>query len=51
MLYEPERYSADLYAVLHEMDNADWERIVIEMPPDAPEWAAVRDRLTRAAVK
>jgi hypothetical protein len=22
---------------------------VIEMPPDTPEWAAVRDRLTRAA--
>jgi L-threonylcarbamoyladenylate synthase len=46
---EPEQYAADLYSVLHEVDQAGWDRIVIEMPPDAPEWAAVRDRLTRAA--
>lgn len=49
MLYEPEQYAADLYAVLHEIDRAGWDRIIVELPPDAPEWAAVRDRLTRAA--
>lgn len=49
MLYEPERYAADLYAVLHEIDRAGWDRVVIELPPDTPEWAGVRDRLTRAA--
>jgi L-threonylcarbamoyladenylate synthase len=35
--------------VLHELDLAAWDRVVIEMPPDTPEWAAVRDRLMRAA--
>ena len=48
---DPERYAAELYAVLHEIDREGWDRIVIEMPPDTPEWAAVRDRLTRAAAK
>jgi L-threonylcarbamoyladenylate synthase len=51
MLDEPEEYAAGLYAVLHELDTAGWDRVVIEMPPDTPEWAAVRDRLTRAAAK
>ena len=49
MAFEPERYAADLYSVLHEIDGAGWDRIVIELPPDTPEWAGVRDRLTRAA--
>lgn len=46
---EPERYAAELYTALHEVDREGWDRVVIEMPPDMPEWAAVRDRLTRAA--
>lgn len=46
---DPDEYAADLYAILHELDDGRYDRIVIEMPPDAPEWAAVRDRLTRAA--
>ncbi len=45
---DPDEYAADLYALLHELDNGQYDRIVIEMPPDEPEWAAVRDRLTRA---
>ncbi len=48
---DPEEYAADLYAALHELDNGRYDRIVIEMPPDTPEWAAVRDRLTRAAAR
>ena len=48
---DPEEYAADLYAVLHELDSGQYDRIVIEMPPDTPEWAAVRDRLTRAAAR
>lgn len=38
-----------LYAELHQADasGADW--IVVEAPPDEPEWRAVKDRLTRAA--
>lgn len=47
---DPTEYAADLYALLHELDDGSFDRIVIEMPPDTPEWAAVRDRLTRAAV-
>lgn len=46
---DPERFAADLYAMLHELDAAGWDRIVIELPPDTPEWAGVRDRLLRAA--
>ncbi|MBX9628581.1 MAG: threonylcarbamoyl-AMP synthase [Gemmataceae bacterium] len=46
---DPTEYAADLYAVLHELDDGRYDRIVVEMPPDTPEWAAVRDRLTRAA--
>src|SRR5262249_14329804 len=49
MAEDPEQYATELYAVLHEIDQAGWDRIVIEMPLDTPEWAAVRDRLTRAA--
>ncbi|AWM42478.1 threonylcarbamoyl-AMP synthase [Gemmata obscuriglobus] len=51
MMFEPDQYAADLYAVLHELDNGRYDQIVVEMPPDTPEWAAVRDRLTRAAAR
>jgi len=46
---DPVGYATDLYAILHELDEGGFDRIVIELPPDTPEWAAVRDRLTRAA--
>jgi L-threonylcarbamoyladenylate synthase len=45
---EPERYAQKLYAALRELDATGCELIVIEAPPEAPEWAAVRDRLVRA---
>lgn len=45
----PNRYAARLYAALHAMDDAGVDRIIIELPPDTPEWHAVHDRLTRAA--
>jgi L-threonylcarbamoyladenylate synthase len=41
-------YAQKLYAALRELDTAGCEAILIEAPPDAPEWAAVRDRLRRA---
>ena len=47
----PQRYAAQLYAVLHALDAAGVDRIVAEMPPEAEEWQAVRDRLRRAAVR
>jgi L-threonylcarbamoyladenylate synthase len=39
----------ELFAVLRELDAAGVSLIWIEAPPDAPEWAGVRDRLQRAA--
>jgi L-threonylcarbamoyladenylate synthase len=48
---DPEEYAADLYALLHRLDDGSYDRIVVELPPDTPEWAAVRDRLTRAAAR
>jgi L-threonylcarbamoyladenylate synthase len=46
---DPAAYAATLYALLHELDAAGLERIVVELPPDLPEWLAVRDRLRRAS--
>jgi L-threonylcarbamoyladenylate synthase len=46
---DPADYAAQLYAVLHALDEAAVERIVVALPPDTPEWLAVRDRLRRAA--
>ncbi len=46
---DPERAAATLYARLHELDDAGFDRIVIVLPPDTPAWAGVRDRLLRAA--
>jgi len=45
----PVDYARRLYAALHEADAAGAEWIAVEEPPDAPEWAAIRDRLRRAA--
>jgi L-threonylcarbamoyladenylate synthase len=43
------RYAHDLYANLRTLDAAEADDILIEAPPDAPEWLAVADRVTRAA--
>jgi L-threonylcarbamoyladenylate synthase len=45
---EPKAYAQRLYAALRELDAAGCERILIEAPPESPEWSAVRDRLKRA---
>ena len=42
-------YARDLYAALHQLDDAGCKRILVELPPDLPEWNAVHDRLRRAA--
>jgi L-threonylcarbamoyladenylate synthase len=46
---DPQAYAAQLYSVLHELDHEGWPWIAVETPPDTPEWAAVLDRLRRAA--
>ena len=45
---DPKAYAQRLYAALRELDTAGCERIIIEAPPELPEWSAVRDRLKRA---
>jgi L-threonylcarbamoyladenylate synthase len=44
----PEGYARRLYAALRELDAAGCETILVEAPPEAPTWAAVRDRLQKA---
>ncbi|HET6932668.1 MAG TPA: L-threonylcarbamoyladenylate synthase [Candidatus Acidoferrum sp.] len=46
---KPEEYAAELYSALHKLDRQDFDWIAVELPPDVPEWAAIRDRLVRAA--
>lgn len=46
---DPVAYAAELYGRLHDLDEQRLDLILIELPPDTPEWAAVRDRLRRAA--
>jgi L-threonylcarbamoyladenylate synthase len=45
---DPQAYAQKLYAALRELDTAECQEILVEAPPEAPEWAAVRDRLLRA---
>lgn len=46
---EPRDYARLLYAALHTLDELGCARIVVERPPADPAWAAVLDRLARAA--
>ena len=48
---DPREYAAQLYAVLHELDGLGLDYMAVEAPPDTPEWAAILDRLRRAAGK
>ena len=45
----PRAYAAALYATLHSVDDQNWDWIAVETPPRDPEWAAIHDRLERAA--
>ncbi len=48
--HDAEAYARALYAELHRCDEQGAEIIVVEAVPDTPEWAALADRLRRAAV-
>jgi L-threonylcarbamoyladenylate synthase len=41
-------YARTFYARLRELDQSGSAAIYVEMPPDLPEWTAVRDRILRA---
>lgn len=45
---QPADYARRLYALLHELDAAGAERILVVRPPPGPAWEAVHDRLRRA---
>jgi len=48
---DAEAVGTRLYALLHELDDAGFECIVMEHPPAGDAWLAVRDRLQRASAK
>lgn len=41
------RYAAEFYAVLHDLDAAGLDCILVELPPRTDEWLAIHDRLRR----
>ncbi|MDR0577135.1 MAG: threonylcarbamoyl-AMP synthase [Candidatus Accumulibacter sp.] len=45
----PDGYARGLYAALRELDQAGGDLIFVEAVPPGPDWAAVADRLRRAA--
>jgi L-threonylcarbamoyladenylate synthase len=47
--HDPEAFARAMYGELHRSDEAGAKWIVVEAPPDLPEWSAVVDRLQRAA--
>jgi L-threonylcarbamoyladenylate synthase len=48
-LAQPEAAARELYETLHQFDALPVDCIVIVMPPDLPEWRAIRDRVVRAS--
>ena len=47
--HDAEAFARALYAELHSCDALGAETIIVERPPEAPEWSGVTDRLGRAA--
>jgi L-threonylcarbamoyladenylate synthase len=47
--HDAEAFARAIYGELHRCDEAGAEWIVVEAPPDLPEWSAIADRLQRAA--
>ncbi|HEX8340419.1 MAG TPA: L-threonylcarbamoyladenylate synthase [Tepidisphaeraceae bacterium] len=45
---DPEAYARHLYARLRLLDTQELRAIYVELPPDTPQWRAVRDRVLRA---
>lgn len=46
---KPKACAAQLYALLHTLDLAGLDRLVVAVPPQGDEWLAVHDRLRRAS--
>ncbi|MBF7728790.1 L-threonylcarbamoyladenylate synthase [Pseudomonas sp. N040] len=46
---EPSAYAQGLYAALYQLDGLGLQRLLIQLPTEAPAWLAVHDRLARAS--
>lgn len=46
---DPAVYAHRLYALLRDLDEAGYDRILLQRPPAGPAWQGVNDRITRAA--
>jgi L-threonylcarbamoyladenylate synthase len=49
MPHDAEAFARALYAELHRCDDADAKIIIVEAPPETPEWSGIADRLRRAS--
>lgn len=47
--HDAEAFARALYAELHRCDAAGAKLIIVEAPPESPEWSGIADRLRRAA--
>ncbi len=47
--HDAEAFARALYAELHQCDELGAKSIVVELPPEAPGWSGITDRLRRAA--
>jgi L-threonylcarbamoyladenylate synthase len=47
--HDAEAFARAIYAELHRCDEEGAPMIVVEAPPNAPEWSGIADRLRRAA--
>jgi len=47
--HDAEAFARAIYAELHRCDETGVKLIVVEAPPDLPEWSGIADRLRRAA--
>lgn len=46
---DPIAYGQQLYAKLRQFDQAAFDYLLVESPPDHPDWLAIADRLQRAS--
>jgi L-threonylcarbamoyladenylate synthase len=47
--HDAEAFARAIYAEMHHCDEAGAQIIVVETPPETPEWSGITDRLRRAA--
>ena len=50
MPHEPTAYGKELYAALHQFDHKEFDRLLIETPPNNTNWLTINDRLQRASL-